>query len=419
MQIKINKEFQALIPPLSPEELIQLEANILRDGIRDPLVVWAKMIYEDHKNFEFSCPEYRKKSECNPVINSTDFYCDVCDLFVAPAQYEYILVDGHNRYQIAQKHGLKFEVEEKEFEDEDEVKEWMILHQFGRRNLSNYQRSVLALKLEEVFRVKAKEKEAERKTTFQKSEKSNLENINTVKEIAKIANVSHDTISRVKQIEAKAPEEIKEKLATGEVSINEAFKAVRAIENETNRARIKEELQAIDLKPTEKKYSVIYADPPWMYDGGKPLSDKYGDVQKHYPPMESVDICALPVADLAQNDCVLFLWATAPKLPEALKVIESWGFQYKTCIVWDKVKHNFGFYFSVRHELLLIAGKGKSTPNKTSELHDSVISIERSDKHSEKPEYFRQLIEKMYEGEKIELFARKKSENWDVWGNQA
>ena len=156
-----------------------------------------------------------------------------------------------------------------------------------------------------------------------------------------------------------------------------------------------------------------------MYDGGKPLSDKYGDVQKHYPPMETVDICALPVADLAQNDCVLFLWATAPKLPEALKVIESWGFQYKTCIVWDKVKHNFGFYFSVRHELLLIADKGKSTPNKTSELHDSVISIERSDKHSEKPEYFRQLIEKMYEGEKIELFARKKSENWDVWGNQA
>lgn len=379
MQIKINKEFQALIPPLSPEELTQLEANILRDGIRDPLVVWKK---------------------------EAD---------------EFILVDGHNRYQIAQKHGLKFEVEEKEFENEEQVKEWMILHQFGRRNLSNYQRSVLALKLEEVFRVKAKEKQIEggKNKVVQNSEQAKPMERKTISEVAKIANVSHDTISRVKQIEAKAPEEIKEKLATGEVSINEAFKVVRAIENETNRARIKEELQAIDLKPTEKKYSVIYADPPWMYDGGKPLSDKYGDVQKHYPPMETVNICALPVADLAQNDCVLFLWATAPKLPEALKVIESWGFQYKTCIVWDKIKHNFGFYFSVRHELLLIAGKGKSTPNKTSELHDSVISIERSDKHSEKPEYFRQLIEKMYEGEKIELFARKKSENWDVWGNQA
>jgi site-specific DNA-methyltransferase (adenine-specific) len=197
------------------------------------------------------------------------------------------------------------------------------------------------------------------------------------------------------------------------------LQAARIRDLENNREQIRQNLVGIELKPTGKKYSLIYADPPWMYDGGKPLSDKYGDVQKHYPPMETLDICNLPVNDLAEKDCVLFLWATAPKLPEAMEVMKAWGFQYKTCIVWDKVKHNFGFYFSVRHELILIGGIGKSTPDNTNELHDSVISIERSKIHSEKPEYFRELISKMYKGDKIELFARVKSQNWDVWGNQA
>lgn len=197
------------------------------------------------------------------------------------------------------------------------------------------------------------------------------------------------------------------------------LQAVRIRDLENNREQVRQNLVGIDLTPTGKKYSLIYADPPWMYDGGKPLSDKYGDVQKHYPPMETIDICNLPVNELSNKDCVLFLWATAPKLPEALEVMKAWGFQYKTCIVWDKVKHNFGFYFSVRHELLLIGGIGRSTPDNTSELHDSVISIERSKIHSEKPEYFRELLSKMYKGDKIELFARVKSQNWDVWGNQA
>lgn len=196
------------------------------------------------------------------------------------------------------------------------------------------------------------------------------------------------------------------------------YKEVRKRQNVSNRKRVKEKYhQDLELKG-EKRYRIIYADPPWMYDKGKELSDKYGDVQKHYPPMETDDICKLPVKDLCDKDCVLFLWATAPKLPEALQVINAWGFQYKTNIVWDKVKHNFGYYFSVRHELLLIAGRGSSTPD-VKELHDSVIEIERSNRHSEKPEYFRKLIDKLYTtGSRIELFARHKIDNWDNWGNE-
>ncbi len=209
----------------------------------------------------------------------------------------------------------------------------------------------------------------------------------------------------------------KVKEAVSELTTAGVLAYIRKKQNEDRRSDMRESHDNIELT-ANKKYRVIYADPPWMYDKGKELSDKYGDVLKHYPAMETEDICLLPVSELCENNCVLFMWATAPKLPEALQVIEAWGFQYKTNIVWDKVKHNFGFYFSVRHELLLIAGRGSSTPD-SKKLHDSVISIERSSKHSEKPEYFRQLIDSMYTaGNKIELFARKPTDGWYVWGNE-
>ena len=163
------------------------------------------------------------------------------------------------------------------------------------------------------------------------------------------------------------------------------------------------------------KYRIIYADPPWEYDAD--FMDKYGHAEAHYKTMTMGELSELPVKDMAEKDCVLFLWATSPKLKEAVFIMESWGFNYKTSFVWDKIKHNFGHYNSVRHEFLLIGGIGKSTPD-IKELHDSVISIERSEIHSEKPEYFRNLIDSLYtHGNRIELFARGLIPNsWKSWG---
>ena len=99
-------------------------------------------------------------------------------------------------------------------------------------------------------------------------------------------------------------------------------------------------------------------------------------------------------------------------------MIRAWGFEYKTSFVWDKVKHNFGHYNSVRHEFLLVCTRGSCTPD-NSELLDSVQSIERSAKHSEKPEEYRKIIEKMYtHGRKLELFARSRHEGWEAYGDQ-
>jgi N6-adenosine-specific RNA methylase IME4 len=113
------------------------------------------------------------------------------------------------------------------------------------------------------------------------------------------------------------------------------------------------------------------------------------------------------------------MWVTSPLLERCFPIIRAWGFQYKASFVWDKVRHNMGFYNSVRHELLLIATKGSCKPD-IPKLVDSVQSIERSAKHSEKPQEFYAIIEAMYDhGRKLELFSRSAREGWDSEGDES
>ena len=167
--------------------------------------------------------------------------------------------------------------------------------------------------------------------------------------------------------------------------------------------------------PTNGKYRVIYADPPWHYGTSKP--DYYGPAVRHYPTMKVDALCALDVEGMAEDNAVLFLWVTSPKLDEAFQIIPAWGFTYKTSFVWDKIKHNFGHYNSVRHEFLLIATRGSCTPD-IPDLVPSVQRIERTE-HSAKPAEFRAIIDRLYpHGSRIELFARANVTGWDRWGNE-
>lgn len=172
--LTVDQELKALIPPLTNEEYRQLEANIKAEGIREPIIIWGNTI-----------------------------------------------IDGHNRYEIAINHNIAYKTIEKHFNNRKDVVEWMILNQFGRRNLSAYQRSILALKLKPMFEEKAKEnlslagKSYSPKEGFQKSEKVATV-VNSTKELAKVAGVSHDTIAKVQKIEQKAPEAVKEKIRTGD-----------------------------------------------------------------------------------------------------------------------------------------------------------------------------------------------------------
>ena len=219
--MKIKEEFKKLIPPLTTEEFKQLEDNCLAEGIREKILTWNGFI-----------------------------------------------IDGHNRFEIATRWNLEYETASKYFKDEVDVKTWMILNQLGRRNLLNYQRSVLTLEYEKIISDKAKKKEFKRKTTFVKSQKSNLETFNTRKELSKVASVSHDTIAKVKKIQEKASEEVKEKLSTGEVSINAAYKEIKKEEKkekkETERSRLEEigKTKQIDVDLRLGDFEEVFKDIP-------------------------------------------------------------------------------------------------------------------------------------------------------------
>lgn len=167
----------------------------------------------------------------------------------------------------------------------------------------------------------------------------------------------------------------------------------------------------MDLPNTE--YDIIYADPPWRYDFSKSNNRK---IENHYPTMKLDEICSLPIK--SKSNAALYLWATSPKLLEALKVMESWGFKYKSQAVWNKKKMGMGYWFRGQHEILLVGTKGKFSPPLPKERRSSVFTFERG-QHSKKPDEIRDLIKSWYpEEKKIELFCRYPSPGWDVWGNE-
>jgi N6-adenosine-specific RNA methylase IME4 len=189
------------------------------------------------------------------------------------------------------------------------------------------------------------------------------------------------------------------------------------------RERVREVRKAARIAATpalpDGVYRVIYADPPWEYGDKRTNDANSGSAESQYPTMAVDELCGLAVRDIAAADSVLFLWATAPCLPEAMQVIEAWGFTYKAQFVWDKLKGFNGHYNDVRHELLLIATRGSCVPAVDS-LDPSVVPEKRT-KHSKKPDRFYELIERLYplgDQTHVELFSRRSRDGWCSWGNQ-
>ena len=172
-----------------------------------------------------------------------------------------------------------------------------------------------------------------------------------------------------------------------------------------------------------KKYNVILADPPWSF---RAWSNKGmgRSAEQHYPTMRLEDIKALPVADLAAEDCVLFLWATFPMLKEALEVIDTWGFTYKT-VAFTWVKENrkspglfwgLGYWTRANAEICLLATRG-SPKRQSAAVHQVILSP--VEQHSKKPDAIRErIVTLMGDVPRVELFARQETPGWDVWGNE-
>ena len=219
----------------------------------------------------------------------------------------------------------------------------------------------------------------------------------------------------------------REIVARGEREILEAAKQIRAEKVLAKRAGVLAgQAHLIARNATlpigERRYGVIYADPPWPWETYSELGKELSP-ENHYPTMTHDAIAALPVATLAAEDCALFLWATMPQLPEALRVIEAWGFTYKTCaFVWLKQTRDggrfstgMGYWTRSNAELCLLATRG--SPHRLNvDVHQVVLAPRME--HSRKPDEVADRIERLVPGPCLELFARRPRDGWAVWGNE-
>ncbi len=170
-----------------------------------------------------------------------------------------------------------------------------------------------------------------------------------------------------------------------------------------------------------KKYKIIYADPAWTYED-KALAGNRGAGCK-YDLMTIEEMCNLPIKELADKDCVLFMWITMPKLNECFELIKAWGFEYKTvAFTWIKTNNNgkpfigMGRWTRANAELCLLATKGEP---KRINASISQIVLSKIGKHSSKPyEVYNRIENLMGDLSRIELFSRQKREGWDAWGNE-
>lgn len=202
--------------------------------------------------------------------------------------------------------------------------------------------------------------------------------------------------------------------ATNEVR-KEAEKQEKTAQRKADKAARIEEIGKSESVPIDSigPFPVLYADPPWRYDYAEDTSRQ---IENHYPTMDLDEIKDLSIP--AAEDAVLFLWVTSPKLIEGIEVVEAWGFEYRTCMVWVKDKIGMGYYARQQHELLLVGKRGSLPVPDPEDRPPSVINAPRG-QHSAKPDEVYELIERMYPlREKCELFQRRPRARWAGWGNQ-
>jgi len=430
----IDPEFSSLIPPLSTEEYRALEDSLLSEGCRDALVVWNTA-----------------------------------------------LIDGNNRYAICQEHGIEFQTVEREFEDRDAAKLWIIDNQLARRNLPPYERGRLALLRKPLVAAEAEKRMKAGKLV----PVENFPQGKTRDVLAKEINVSGRTLDKIEAVEKGAPEPIKKKARSGELSVNRAYQLTKTLVNapqdviemvdkwDVDDPSVVEEIKQVYEYPATRpiieeanKTGKIQVDetrsvslnesPVKLNDAIKQLTRKLRqqeirkqreeadplpegiynllyadppwqyehvvtpsrDIENQYPTMSLEDICALPVTNFKDKDAVLFLWTPSALIRQALQVVEAWGFEYRTNFVWVKDRIGMGYFTRQRHELLFVATRGNWRSPDPENRMDSVIESPRG-AHSVKPPCVYDLIEKMYPTTtKLEMFSRNDREGWARWGNE-
>lgn len=366
MNLKTNPELKKHIWPLKPEEFEQLEQNILAEGIRDKIITWQGFI-----------------------------------------------VDGHNRYEIAIKHSLPFETIEHEFENIEDVKDWMDANQIGRRNLTKDQWEI------SIGRRYNREKKQGKRTDLTYGQFDHK--LQTSEKLADEYKVSPATVRRYAQkakeferLETEKPD-VFEQVKAG----NKTFTEVKKEEKiEARKAEIEAIKQKIESEPmaVDGLFDVVVIDPPWAYEEKGGFSNEQHDPTGNrggidYPSMtvQQISEINLPVTENA----VVFLWTTHAFLRDSFDLLDKWGLKYKATLVWDKEIMGMGRTIRLQCEFCLLATKGKPVIQGSGERD---IIREKRREHSRKPEAFYSLVDRMCIGRKLDYFSREQRKNWYSYG---
>jgi len=396
-EIIIDPEFRSAIPALSDEERSQLRDSILAEGIRDSLVVW------DGHN---------------------------------------IMLDGHNRYEIACDYDLSFNTVNIELEDRDAAFLWIIKNQLGRRNLTPQEMSYLRGTLYE------REKQ-EHGGQVTKGIGQNDPSVSTAELIAKGTGVTERTVKRdaeyaraVNEIERIAGTAAKKAILSGDAKIHKQDMgqlaeiaqhdkniAERVIDGEITVEQAKRELntnkQSIERENTEEnvlgempsgKFKTIVIDPPW------PVQKIVRNVRPNqdvmdYKTMTLDEIATLPISDLADPEgCHVYLWSTHKFLPDALKLFEAWGVKYQCLMTWVKNVGITPFSWMYSTEHVLFGRIGSLQLNQLGLRLDFSAKVTQ---HSKKPDVFYERVIAASPEPRLEMFARNARDGFTVWGDES
>jgi N6-adenosine-specific RNA methylase IME4 len=394
VDITIDKEFAAMIPPLSAEERQQLEENIIEHGgARDPLVVWNEK-------------------------NAT------------------ILLDGHNRYEICTRHELPFDIHEMNLKGRDEAADWMDRNQLGRRNLHP-----------DAFTLLLGRRYNRAKNTHggDRHSSGNSYHLKTAERLAKEHGVTEKTVrsagkfaESVEKAKAIDPT-IEAKVSAGKAppraavvkaaallekspdlarEIIEGGKKMADVIRDEKRAEVVASLESVEARQAKElsgHYDVIVIDPPW------PMEKIERDVRPNqtefdYPTMSEDELAAMKMP--AADACHLWLWTTHRFLPMAFRLLDAWGFKYVCTFVW----HKPGGFQPIglpqyNCEFSIYARRG--SPQFIDTKAFSTCFDAARGKHSEKPEPFYDVIRRVTAGRRVDIFNRRQIDGFDTWGKEA
>lgn len=320
--------------------------------------------------------------------------------------FEGKILDGRNRFKACKDLGIEPRFEEYKG---DKPLEFVISGNLHRRHLTPSQRAVLALEVMPMLEEEARKRQGTRSDLMGKIPLgSKPENKSAVK-ASKIFQVDESYIRQAKKLKETGQEEKINQLWSGTKNLSEVKKEQRA----EKIAKQREEIEKETFEKPTGEYDVIVIDPPWNYQDDSIYDADGFRGTCPYPTMSIEQIKNIKIP--SKEDCIVWLWTTNKHIFDCREILEEWGFEIKSILTWDKQHIGTGRWLRSQTEHCILAIKGKPFFNNTK--WSTLISEKRTE-HSTKPEIFYKMVEEICAGRKLDYFARKKREGWDVYGDE-